>query len=74
MFMQLIVEYEILVIKSITIKLYEFRKKMYFHEIRILILNFFVDTIIIIKFRFLLKGILVKNVFVNFIFDLIIYR
>ena len=72
--MQLIVEYEILIIKSITVKLYGFRKKMCFHEIRILILSFFIDTIVIIKFRSLLKGILVKSVFVNLIFDLIIYR
>ena len=73
--MQLIIEYEINVIKSITIRLYEFRKKMCFYEIRFLI-SFFVDigTIMIIKFHLLLKSILVKNVFVNIIFDLIIYR
>ena len=75
MFMQLIIEYEINVIKFIAIKLYEFRKKMCFHEIRLL-MNFFVDIdiIVIMKFRFLLKGILVESVFVNIIFDLIIYR
>ena len=72
MLIELIIKYKINVIKSITIKLYEFRKKMYFHEIRIL--NFFIDTIIIMKFRFLLKDIFVENVFVNIIFDLIIYR
>ena len=78
MLIYLIIEYKINVIKSIAIRLYEFRKKMCFHEIRIL--SFFVDTIIIIntimimKFRLLLKDILVKNVFVNIIFDLFIYR
>ena len=74
MLMQLIIEYKILVIKSTAIRLYGFRKKMCFHEIRILILSFFVDMIVIIKFRFLLKGIFVKSVFVDLIFDLIIYR
>ena len=74
----MIIKYEINVIKSIAIKLYEFRKKICFSEIRIL--SFFVDTIIIvytiviIKFRFLLKDIFVKNVFINIIFDLFIFR
>ena len=66
----MIVEYKIRVTKSTAIKLYEFRKKMCFHEVRIL--NFFVDIIVILKFRFLLKGILVENVFINIIFDLLI--
>ena len=58
--------------------MYGFRKEMCFHEIRIL--SFFVDTImivdtiIIIKFRPLMKDILVKNVFVNIIFYLFIFR
>ena len=53
MFMQLIIEYKIFVIKSTAIRLYGFRKKMCFHETRIL--NFFVDMIMIIKFRFFIE-------------------
>ena len=43
---------------------------MCFYKIRIL--SFFVDIIIIIKFYFLLKDILVENVFINIIFYLFI--
>ena len=36
--------------------------------------SFFVDMIVFINFRFLLKDIFIKSIFINIIFDLLIYR